>query len=300
MIAPQLYKSKNVTVDFNFNIARNENIIREISDLYPAEKGNITTNGQYKTYMQVNNPFGSFYGFRYLGVYKDQDATIAKGSDGKPIIGPTGQAVYMRFNYPNNQYMFQAGDAMYEDVNHDGNINYMDVVYLGNGNPKFSGGFGGGVSYKGRLRLSTFFSYRYKYDVVNGTKISTTNMYGYDNQSTAVLRRWRNPGDETDIPRALFQSGYNWLGSDRYVEDASFLRFRTATLRYSFSPNLARKMKIKNLSAYFTIENLYTWTNYTGQDPEVSSRGSDPFRVAKDDSRTPPTKTITFGLSGSF
>lgn len=300
LIAPQLYKSKNVTVDFNFNIARNENIIREISDLYPTEKGNITTNGQYKTYMQVNNPFGSFYGFRYLGVYKDQDATIAKGADGKPIVGPNGQAVYMRFNYPNNQYIFQAGDAMYEDVNHDGNINYMDVVYLGNGNPKFSGGFGGGVSYKGRLRLSTFFSYRYKYDVVNGTKMSTTNMYGYDNQSTAVLRRWRTPGDVTDIPRALFQSGYNWLGSDRYVEDASFLRFRTATLRYTFSPNLARRMKIKNLSAYVTVENLYTWTNYTGQDPEVSSRGSDPFRVAKDDSRTPPTKTITFGLSGSF
>lgn len=294
------YKNKNWTVDFNFNISRNENIIREISPFYPTEKGNITANGQYKTYMQVNNPFGSFYGFRYKGVYKDADATVAKDAGGKPIIGPTGQIVYMRFNYPSVDYIFQPGDAMYEDINHDGNINYMDVVYLGNGNPKFTGGFGGGVTYKGSLKLTVFFNYRYKYDVVNATKMTTTNMYGYDNQSTAVLRRWRKPGDETDIPRALFNSGYNWLGSDRYVEDASFLRFRTATLRYTFPQAALKKLKIKNLSGYVTVENLLTWTNYTGQDPEVSTRGSDPFRVATDQSMTPPVKTITIGLTGSF
>lgn len=294
------YKTKNWQVDLNLNVAQNQNIIREISPFYPTEKGNITTNGQYKTYMQPNNPFGSFYGFRYLGVYKDQASTIAKDAGGKPITGPNGQGVYMRFNYPNVDYVFQPGDAMYEDVNHDGNINYMDVVYLGNGNPKFTGGFGPSVTYKGRLKFTAFFNFRYKYDVINGTKMTTTNMYGYDNQSTAVLRRWKQPGDVTDIPRALFQSGYNWLGSDRYVEDASFLRFRTATLRYTFAPDLMRKWKIKNLSAYVTVENLLTWTRYTGQDPEVSSLGSDPFRVATDNSRTPPAKTITFGLTGSF
>ncbi|MEI6947813.1 SusC/RagA family TonB-linked outer membrane protein [Paraflavisolibacter sp. H34] len=294
------YKTKELTIDFNFNIARNTNIIREISDFYPTEKGNINANGQYKTYMQVNNPFGSFYGFKYKGVYKDAEATIAKGPDGKPIIGPNGQVVQMRFNYPNVDYVFQPGDAIYEDVNHDGNINYMDVVYLGNGNPKFTGGFGSSITFKSNLKLTAFFNYRYKYDVVNSTRMNTTNMYGYDNQSTAVLRRWRKPGDETDIPRALFQSGYNWLGSDRYVEDASFLRFRTMTLRYTFPQSTVKKLKIKNLSGYVTVENLFTWTNYTGQDPEVSSRGSDPFRVATDQSMTPPVKTITLGLTGSF
>lgn len=294
------YKTKVLQIDFNFNISRNQNIIREISPYYPAEKGNITTNGQYKTYMQVDNPFGSFYGFRYLGVYKDKDATIAKGKNGKPILGPTDQSVYMRFNYPSVDYIFQPGDAMYEDVNHDGNINYMDVVYLGNGNPKFTGGFGTSVTWKGSLKFTAFFNYRYGYDVVNETQMLTSNMSGYDNQSTAVLRRWRKPGDVTDMPRALFGSGYNWLGSDRYVEDASFLRFRTATVRYTFPQAMVKKMKIKNLSGYLTVENLLTWTNYTGQDPEVSMRGSDPFRVATDQSTTPPVKTITIGLTGSF
>lgn len=294
------YKSKNITVDFNFNISRNENIIREISPFYPTEKGNITTNGQYKTYMQVNNPFGSFYGFRYLGVYKDEQSTIAKGAGGKPIIGPNGQTVYMRFNYPSVDYIFKPGDAIYEDINHDGNINYMDVVYLGNSNPKFTGGFGSGITYKGVLKVSVFFNYRYGYDVVNQTKMTTTNMYGYDNQSTAVLGRWRKPGDETNIPRALFGSGYNWLGSDRYVEDASFVRFRTMTVRYTLPQTVAKKLKLKNLSGYITMENLFTWTRYTGQDPEVSTRGSDPFRVATDQSMTPPTKTLTLGLTASF
>jgi TonB-linked SusC/RagA family outer membrane protein len=293
-------KTKKWTVDFNFNIARNENIIREISEFYPVEKGNITQNGQYKTYMQVDNPFGSFYGFRYLGVYKDLEDTRARGADGKPTVRPNGEQVYMRFNYPAVDYVFQPGDAKYDDVNHDGTIDYRDIVYLGNSNPMFTGGFGFNVSYNNQWRFSTFFNFRYHYDIINGTEMNTTNMYGYDNQSTAVLRRWRREGDVTDIPRALYATGYNWLGSSRYVEDGSFLRFRTMTLRYTFSKGLTDRMKVKNLSAYVTAENIFTFTRYTGQDPEVSVRGSDPFRVATDNSMTPPVRMITLGLTASF
>ncbi len=294
------YKTKTWQVDFNFNIARNINMIREISDLYPRDKGDITANGQYKTFLQVNNPFGSFYGFRYKGVYSDLASTIATDAGGKNILGPTGQTIYMKFNYPSIGYTFQPGDAMYEDINHDGNINYQDIVYLGNSNPKFTGGFGSSVGYKGKWKFTAFFNYRYKVDLVNGTKITTTNMYGFDNQSTATLRRWRKEGDFTDIPRALYRTGYNWLGSDRYVEDASFLRFRTATLRYTAPKKVAQKLNIKNLSGYVTVENLFTWTNYTGQDPEATVRGSDPFRVAVDYSYTPPVKTFTLGVTASF
>lgn len=294
------YKTKKLQVDFNFNIARNINMIREISDLYPRDKGDITANGQYKTFMQVNNPFGSFYGFKYKGVYKDMASTVATDPSGKSIVGPTGQTIYMKFNYPSIGYTFQPGDAMYEDINHDGNINYQDIVYLGNSIPKYTGGFGPSVTLNGVWKISAFFNYRYDYDLVNGTKINTTNMYGFDNQSTATLRRWRKEGDVTDIPRAMYRTGYNWLGSNRYVEDASFLRFRTATIRYTAPKKLVQKLKIKNLSGYVSVENLLTLTNYTGQDPEVTVRGSDPFRVAIDYSYTPPVKTITIGLTASF
>jgi len=294
------YKSRDWTVDFNFNISRNVNIIREISEFYPREKGNATANGQYKTFLQENTPFGSFFGYRYKGVYTDAEATIARDKDNNSIIGPDGQSVFMRFNYPFTDYVFQAGDAIYEDINHDGNINYMDIVYLGNGNPKFTGGFGPTLTYKSRLKLTAFFNFRTKYQVVNGTQMNTTNMYGYDNQSTAVLRRWMNPGDITDIPRALWNSGYNWLGSDRYVEDASFIRLRAITLRYNLGKGLMERAKLKSASVYVTGENLLTFTNYTGQDPEVSTRGTDPFRVAIDNSMTPPTRNIVLGLTVGF
>jgi len=293
-------RTDNYTLDFNFNISHNENIIRTISEFYPREKGNIEGNGSYKALLQENNPFGSFYGFRYKGVYKDKAATIAVGEKGKPIIGPNGQQVYMRFNYPKVDYTFQPGDAMYEDVNRDGNIDYRDVVYLGNGNPKFTGGFGPTLTIKKSLKISAFFNYRMGVDIINGTKMNTTNMYGFGNQSTAVLRRWRKEGDVTDIPRAVWQSGYNWLGSDRYVENGSFVRLRTVTVRYTFPQVFLNRIKLKALSAYCTAENLFTFTRYTGQDPEVSTKGSDPFRVAIDYSMTPPPLVLTLGLTTTF
>lgn len=300
-VLASVVKKPTWTLDFSFNISHNENVIREISPFFANRNGDVTTNGSYLTLLQVNNPFGSIYGYRYKGVYKDAAATIATDANGKPIIGPNGQAVYMRFNYPKTDYLFQPGDAMYEDINHDGSIDYKDVVYLGNSNPKLVGGFGPTLSFKKNWKIAAFFNFRTGYDVVNGTKITTTNMFGFNNQSTAVLRRWRKPGDVTDIPRALYNSGYNWLGSDRYVEDASFLRFRSISVRYNVTGDLLKRLKIKNLSTYLTAENLMTFTRYTGQDPEVAPRGiSGPFTVVTDNSTTPPVFTLTFGVTASF
>ena len=297
----QPYKTKNVVVGFDFNISQNENVITEISPYVTMEKGNMNGPGNYLAILQLNNPFGSFYGYKFKGVYADKESTIAKDASGKPIVGPNGQTIYMRFGYPVVDYVYQPGDAMYEDINHDGNIDYKDVVYLGNNNPRFFGGFGPSVTWKnGMWRLSTFFSYRYDVDVVNGTKMSTTRMNGYDNQSTAVLRRWRNEGDITDIPRAMQGTSYNWLGSDKYVEDASYLRFRTVTIRYTVPPAKLRKVGFRSLSTYFTADNLFTITNYTGQDPEVSMPNKDAFAIVTDNSMTPPSRNFTIGMVVGF
>jgi len=295
-------KTKKWLVNFDFNVARNINIVRSVSEFYPRENGTrINQNGVYKTYLQIGNPFGSFYGFKFKGVYKDEQATIAKDVNGSDIVDPTGQKVFMRFNYPLTDYVFKPGDAIYEDINHDGNINYMDMVYLGNSIPKVVGGFGPSITYKGNLKLNVFFSYRLNYDLINGTKMNTTNMYGYSNQSTTVLQRWRNPGDETDVPRALLGMGYNWLGSDRYVEDASFVRLKSATVRYNLSKSFLNKIKFRSASVYLTAENLYTWTKYTGQEPDVTIRGNNnPFAYAQDNSLTPPSKNLLLGISAGF
>lgn len=295
------YKSAKWKVEFNFNIASNQNMIREISEYYPNQSGNTDRNGEYKRFLQIDNPFGSFYGYRFKGVYVDKDATLAKDANGNVITGPNGQTVYMRFNYPNTDYTFQPGDAIYEDINHDGNIDSRDVVYLGNSNPKLNGGFGPNIIFNNQFKLLLYFNYRMGYDIVNGTDMETTNMYGYNNQSTATLARWRNPGDVTDMPRAVYQTGYNWLGSDRYVEDASFLRLRSVTFSYSFGQRLLKKLRMEELRAYITADNLYTWTNYRGQNPEVTMKASDgPFAMAIDYSRTPPTSRLSLGITTRF
>ncbi|MDQ1139315.1 SusC/RagA family TonB-linked outer membrane protein [Pedobacter agri] len=293
-------KSKKFRVDVNFNISHNENMIREISPLVPRENNaRITTNNAFKVYLQENNPFGSFYGFKFKGVYADKNATIALDENGNQIVGPNGQQIFMRFAYPSIDYVFQPGDAMYEDINHDGNIDYKDIVYLGNGNPNLTGGFGTAITFNGNLRFGANFTYRTGYQIINGTKINTTSMYGFNNQSTAVLRRWRAEGDVTDMPRATYATGFNFLGSDRYVEDGSYLRLRSITLKYDFNRNLLKRFGLKGLSANIMMENILTFTRYTGQDPEVPVKLST-FSTVIDNSTTPPIKTITLGLTANF
>ncbi|MFC6859496.1 SusC/RagA family TonB-linked outer membrane protein [Zunongwangia sp. SCSIO 43204] len=293
-------KTDKWNVDFNFNIAHNQNVIREISEYFPNESGNVTVNGEFKRFLQIDNPFGSFYGYRFKGVYPDLESTQAKDANGNVITGPNGQIVYMRFNYPNTDYIFQPGDAIYEDINKDGNIDSRDVVYLGNSNPKFVGGFGPTVTLNNQFKLLLYFTYRLDFDVVNGTDMVTTNMYNWDNQSTAVLSRWRNPGDQTDIPRAINGAGYNWLGSDRYVEDASFLRFRSVTFSYNFSKSFLKNLNMNDARIYITADNLLTFTKYRGQDPEVRLPGGDPFDMSIDYSRTPPTRRLSLGITTRF
>jgi TonB-linked SusC/RagA family outer membrane protein len=293
-------KKKDLIVDFSFNIAHNENVIRAISPYVATSTGNGTVNGSFISTLQVGNPLGSFYGYIYQGVYPDAASTIATDKNGKPILNPAGQPVQEKFNYPATNYAFQPGDAKYADINHDGVIDSRDIVYLGNGNPQFTGGFGPTVTWKRNWKISAFFSYRTGFDIINSTEMTTTNEYNYSNQSTAVLRRWEKPGDITDVPRALFGSGYNWLGSSRYVQDGSFLRFSALTLRYNINDLLAKKLGIKSASVYVTGQNLYTFTKYIGQDPEISPRAGDIYQQPIDASTTPASKQYTLGLTATF
>ena len=293
------YKSKNLTVNFNFNIANNINTVLEISPYFQTQSGDVTRNGEYLSLLKTNNPLGSFYGYKFKGVYTDADATRARDAAGNVILSPDGSPVPMRFNYPHTDYLFQPGDAMYEDINKDGNINYQDVVYLGNGFPDFTGGFGPSFNYKGKLSLQAFFSYRLGGKVINQTEMATTNQTNFNNQSTAVLRRWRQEGDVTDMPRALYRQGFNWLGSDRYVDNSTYLRLSSVTLSYTFDKAFANRIKAKNIGFYVTGQNLLTFTRYIGQDPEIG-RLSGIFPLPIDNAVTPPLKMFTLGLTATF
>lgn len=294
-------RKNDLTMTFDFNIARNYNVLRELADDYSNIRNITISNGQYQNIAQIDNPAGSFYGYRYAGVYTNEDMLIARDANGNKIVNPNGQEVKMVYDFDNTRYFFELGDAMYEDINNDGNINASDIVYLGNANPLFTGGFGSMISYK-NFSFNSFFYFRYGNDIINRTRMFGEAMFNYDNQLKSTLRRWRKPGDETDIPRALFQTGYNYVGSDRFVEDGSFLRLKYITLSYRFPAKIAEKLGCKNIRMSTTFNNLLTFTNYSGQDPEITIRSSDNviYTVGYDDSNTPRSKDVTFILAITF
>ena len=129
--------------------------------------------------------------------------------------------------------------------------------------------------------------------------MSFENMATFDNQSVAVNWRWRKDGDVTEIPRAVYNSSnaYNYLGSDRYVEDASYVRLSYLQLSYSFKPEWLKKIGVKNLNLYASADNLFLLTKYTGLDPEVANGGEG---IAYDNSKTPRPRSYTISLSLGF
>ncbi len=302
--ANRMFKKGKFFADFNLNFSNNVNTIvaldQKILDKYNTKFD--YKNGSYLTRLQVGNSFGSIYGFRYKGVYQydeyiageHEDAPVAHDAAGRVIVDERGEALPMTYAYgTTNEYEFRGGDAKYEDINHDGTIDELDIVYLGNSNPLLNGGFGTTLHY-GDLSCVMFFNYRFGNKLVNGARMNAENMYGNDNQSIAVNWRWRKDGDITDIPRALYQYGYNYLGSDRFVEDGSFLRFKYLQLNYTVPSAKLKRYKIDRLSFYVNLNNVALFTQYTGVDPEI---GYGDFGVATDNSTTPRAKDITLGIS---
>ncbi|MCA5003864.1 SusC/RagA family TonB-linked outer membrane protein [Sphingobacterium bovistauri] len=288
-----LIRSKDFKLSANLNFSRNRNEILELPENLQFENYNFG-NGNYASKVVEGNPLGSFYGYRYLGVYQNEQETIARDLDNNLIYDLDGDPVYM---YNGNRKAY-AGDAKYQDMDGNGIINQYDIVYLGNAMPLFTTGGGIDVRYKA-VTLTTFLHGRFGQKVVNQVRIDTENMHGNANQSTAVLRRWRHQGDQTDIPRALYGIGYNYLGSDRFVEDASFVRLKQVSLRYSLPQSFIERIGVSKFDVFGTVQDLFTWTNYSGQDPEVSL-SSNIYMLSKDNANTPRPRTFAFGILANF
>jgi len=297
-----IFKNKAWKVSMNFNIARNINKVEEIPDNYDVEEdgGSYSFgNGKYATRVVKGDPIGSFYGYRYKGVYQNTEDTYAIDAKGNIMRDFEGNRVIMR----NGGTMVFPGDAKYEDINHDGVINESDIVYLGNSNPKLTGGAGVAVNYTskdvGSFGLNVLLHGRFGQKVVNKARMNMENMYSSSNQSTAVLSRWRNEGDDTDIPRALYGMGYNYLGSDRFVEDASYVRLKSISLSWRLPKRWLQPVGITGLTVFVTGYDLITWTDYSGQNPEVKLP-SKATEIVEDNSLTPVSKRFACGINLNF
>jgi TonB-linked SusC/RagA family outer membrane protein len=330
--ANKFIKIGKFSMDANFNVAQNFNKILKMDDTVLESINSdwdASSRGSYLNRIQVGNPLGSIYGLRYKGVYQysyeyltnmkernnwtgeqlrdyinntflasGKTAPIALDNEGHVLMNSNGDPIRMVYNYKDGSstYQFQGGDAIYEDVNHDGQINSLDIVYLGNSNPKWQGGFGFNLRYS-NWTLRTSFTYRADVDIVNSAKLGLEEMFNAYNQSSAVNYRWRKNGDVTTIPRALYNTGYNFLGSDRYVEDGSFVRMSYIQLVYNFPQKMLKHIGLRRLQMSVSGQNLLCWSKYSGTDPEHSA-GS--WGIAYDYSQTPRSKSVTLNINVGF
>ncbi|MDR1122085.1 MAG: SusC/RagA family TonB-linked outer membrane protein [Dysgonamonadaceae bacterium] len=300
----------NFSMDFYLNAANSTNTLisldPQILNTYnkPAE---YKRDAAYMGKIQEGYAYGSIYGYRYKGVYEYNvenyqkgTAPVARNAQGDIIFQSNGQPLPMMYNQGGaNEYTFQGGDAIYEDINHDGNIDDLDIVYLGNSNPKMNGGFGLTLRWK-QFSCKAMFNFRYGNKIVNEARRRAERMINADNQSVAVNWRWREEGDQTPIPRALYDYGYNSLPSDRFVEDGSYLRFKHLTFNYTVPSQFLRKFSLKQMNVYMTFNNLYCFTNYRGVDPEVGIGGLSSLGISKDESTTPRARDFMLGVALGF
>lgn len=226
---------------------------------------------------KIGQPIGVFYGYETNGVYTYQaDAEaeghyIMQGSIEKPFSG---------------------GDIRFVDQTGEGEINEEDRVIIGNPNPDLFGAFMSTISWKS-FALDAKIIYSLGGDIFNYTRYILESMSGYENQSKAVLNRWQTDGQQTTMPKATWGDPMgNARFSDRWIEDGSYLRLKDLTISYAFTK---LPEAIKSARLFITGENLLTFTNYMGADPEFS-QNENPLYYGVDAVICPQPKALFFGL----
>jgi TonB-linked SusC/RagA family outer membrane protein len=248
--------------DFNISFNQNKVTALEYTNVYYF--GRIYSNNQDVAIVKEGLPLGTFFGY------------VSEGVDP------------------------ETGDLNFKDVNGNGIFDPGDRTVIGDGNPNFTYGITNIFSWR-QLDFNFFFQGSYGNDIYNATRIDLEGMFDSKNQSAAVLRRWTPDNRNTDIPRAVGGGNVdNVRNSTRFVEDGSYLRLKSVTLTYNFNPKLFKKSGISKLSVYTTGQNLLTFTNYSGFDPEVNAFGLSATELGVDYGTYPQARTLTVGVNAEF
>lgn len=257
--------------------------------------GDLTINGQLYmndsnenvTLTQVGEPVGMFYGYQVEGLFRTMDDINAA-----PIqFGRRFEDALFDTNW--------LGDIKFKDVNGDGVVDAEDRTVIGNPHPDFTFGFQNNLSYKA-FDLSVFLQGSYGNDIFSGVKRTlTAGSSYYVNQSPVVLDYWSVDNPDGQQPRLVrgSESNPNIRISDRYIEDGSYLRIQNVTLGYTLPSNLSERVGLNRLKIYGSIQNLHTFTNYSGYDPEVGSFNQNALLMGVDNGRYPSPRTFTLGLN---
>ena len=192
------------------------------------------------------------------------------------------------------------GDIVFSDLNDDGIINDEDRTVIGDANPDVQIGLSNSISFGG-FALDILFQAVLGNDVFNATRIETEGMFTVNNALATTATRWQNEGDITRIPRAVFgDPNQNSRISSRFIEDGSHLRLRNVTLSYNLPTELLNRFKVQAMSVYFSGQNLWILTDYSGYDPEVNRDGGSAISQGIDYGTYPQARILTGGLKLEF
>ncbi|HLT52523.1 MAG TPA: hypothetical protein VKZ97_01440, partial [Flavobacteriaceae bacterium] len=279
--------------DFSWNstltVSHYKNEVLELFEgLTPRGELTIDDSNQNLTITQVGQPVGMFYGYQVEGIFRTMDDI-----NGAPI----------QFGRPFQDALFSTtwlGDIKFKDVNGDGVVDSNDRTVIGNPHPDFTFGFQNSFNYK-NFDLSVFMQGTYGNDIFNVVdRALTAGNRSYTNQSPSVLDYWSVENPNAGSPRLARNDTPNINISDRYIEDGSYLRIQNVTLGYSLPNDVTRRIGMSRMRFYGSIQNLWTFTKYSGYDPEVGVYNQNALLMGVDNGRYPTPRTFTLGLNVEF
>ena len=243
----------------DFNISMNRNKLKKLSlqKVYNFAATSDESGKEYVVRMAEGKPLSCFYGY------------VSKGVDP------------------------QTGNIVYADLDGNGKINANDKTYIGDANPDFQFGMNNTIRWK-NLSLSFLITGSVGNDIFNASKVVLVGMNNGYNQITETLKRWRQPGDITSMPRA--GGSDNLKVSSRWVEDGSYLKVKNITLSYDLKSSWLKHLYVKRITPYVTLNNWITLTHYSGYDPEVSQYSS-ATEMGIDWGTYPNTRSVVFGCN---
>jgi len=274
---------KKLTWTSAVNFAMNRNTITKLND-----DNDIYLLGALV--LREGQSIGTFYGYKFAGIFQSDE----EAANSPVLVGqePTS---------PNPASRARAGDRKYHDLNNDGKIDENDRTILGTAVPKFTMGLSNTLQYK-NFDLSIFVHGSYGNKLANFNNLDLLNFTGQHNVlREAALNRWTPTNPSNKYPRALAAGSLDQgLISDVIIEDASFIRVRNISLGYRLPTNLLKKIKVQQLKVYFSGSNLFTFTKYTGFDPEANTYGQSTTLVGIDQGGYPQAKMLQFGINATF
>lgn len=281
-------KTRDFEWNSSFNISFNQNKVLSLAQNQESIVSIISYSNAYIA--KLNQPMGQMYGYIYEGTYKYDD--FNKMPDGSYILKDEIT------DNGTDRAGIKPGDIRFRDMNGDRVVNNKDAAVIGRGTPIHVGGFSNTFKYKG-FDLNVFLQWSYGNDILNANKLNFARGKSEKdyNRWMVYANRWTPENPESNIPRV---GGWgSGVYSSYEIEDGSFLRLKTFSLGYTLPRNTLKKLSLRSLRLYASAQNLFTWSNYSGYDPEVSTKNT-ALTPGFDWSAYPRSVTCTFGLNVVF